>query len=643
MPQDPDLQALPQELAAIVEHALNFVGLADLGGKVRYVNPAGLALCELNSLAQARGMRIEQFLPREEQRHFGEVILPTIFTAGRIRGEGRLRRFRSGTSFPADFQAFLLKDADGQPSCMGVVMRDLSSRDHALAALRESEQRFRGIGEHAGVGIGAWTPRGELIWLNRLARDYLGIDDLGDLEGRHVRELFPPEAAAVYLQRMARALRSGQPQRYEDSVDLGSGPQVFASTYARQLDDEGRVVGVLIASQDITALRRAEDERSALQEQLHASRRMDAMVHLAGGVAHEFTNLLTSMAGHLELALLDAPPTGPVTDHIRDALRAARSASGLTSDLLAFGQRQTLRLKAVDLGQSLGHLQRLLERVLGEDIELIMEVSPDLHPVEGDPVGLEQALLGLTAAAREAMVQGGRLTLRARNATLEAAHGPLPPGDYVVLEVQDTGPVVALELRECVFEPFARPSASERGGNLSLAMAHGTILQHQGHMELVPTEQGACFRIWLPRAGSGPAVSEASEVPSGSGATVLVVEDEAPVLRLVVRTLERDGHQVLQAVSAEAALDLARSHPEPIHLLLTDLVLPGMDGRELADAMVRERPDITVLCSSGYPRHALQRRDLIRERYAFLPKPFRPRDLALRVRELLEGYSPQKR
>jgi CheY-like chemotaxis protein len=360
---------------------------------------------------------------------------------------------------------------------------------------------------------------------------------------------------------------------------------------------------------------------------------MEAVGRLAGGVAHDFNNLLTVVAGYTEVALCALPgdhPARPPVEEVRDAGdRAAR----LTRQLLALGRRQVLAPRALDLNEVVADLGRMLRRLLGEDVELTTDLRPGLWPVWVDRGQVEQVLVNLAVNARDAMPAGGKLTVRTANAEVRE-------GRYVLLEVSDTGCGMTDEVKARVFEPFFTTKGPGKGTGLGLAVIHGVVEQSGGFVEVDSGPgQGATFRVYLPRtvrAAAGGKLSPAEGWRPTGAETVLVVEDEPAVRLLTCRVLREGGYTVLEAGGGPEAARAVEGHGGPVHLLVTDVVLPGVGGRELAESLRAGHPGLLVLFVSGYTEDAVVRHGIREEQVHYLQKPFSPSGLLRKVRQVLD-------
>jgi CheY-like chemotaxis protein len=372
------------------------------------------------------------------------------------------------------------------------------------------------------------------------------------------------------------------------------------------------------------------------------SQNMEGMGRLAGGIAHVFNNLLTAIACETELALGKLPADDSARKHLREIEKVGERGAALARQLLAFSGRQVLHPKVMDVNGLLGDLEEELRRVLGDAIELRLQLDPELDRVNIDPLHLRQAILNLTSNARDVMPEGGRLTLETKN--LEVRPGNLThplrsaPGRYVLLEVADTGPGMAEDVRRRVFEPFFSTRKGVEVMGLGLATTYGIVAQSGGQI-IADSEpdKGTRFLLFLPSAEEGSRTADAAARDARHRETILLVEDEENVRKPLLQILESRGYNVLEAADADQAMNISKSHTGPIHLMVTDILMDGMNGVELAERLAFKRPEMKVLFATGYPAGLAERPSLTNEEAPLLNKPFSGRDLAAKVREVLEG------
>jgi CheY-like chemotaxis protein len=370
---------------------------------------------------------------------------------------------------------------------------------------------------------------------------------------------------------------------------------------------------------------------------------MEAVGRLAGGIAHDFNNLLTVVTGRVELLLRRLPPGEPVRRDLELIKKTGDRAAMLTRQLLAFSRKQMLQPKVLDLNGIVAGVVQMLQRLIGEDIDLVTLLDPNLGPVRADPAQLEQIILNLAVNARDAMPQGGRLVIETANIDLDETFAAVNPGatagPHVLLQVSDTGAGMSPEVQAHIFEPFFTTKDVGKGTGLGLATVYGIVKQHDGYITVESTPgAGATFRIYLRRIEEAPRDAEvgaaASRAVTGSE-TVLLVEDEDGLRELAREILTAAGYKVLVAAGPVEGLELAGRHGGPIHLLLTDVVMPQMSGRELADRLVPEHPGMRVLYMSGYTDDAIVHHGVLDPGTVLLPKPFTPDALTRKVREVL--------
>src|SRR5579872_1037210 len=435
--------------------------------------------------------------------------------------------------------------------------------------------------------------------------------------------------------------------RSESAAEAPGGAQV-----RRHRTKGGRLIDVEIAVQAISyggkdaelAVVSDVTGRRKLEDQLRQAQKMEAVGMLAGGVAHDFNNLLTIITGYSQLILNNLREQDPNRHSVEQIMKAGERAAALTKQLLAFSRRQVLQLKVLEINKLVTGLSSMLQRLIGEDIDLRLALHPDLGRVSADPGQLEQVLMNLVVNARDAMPKGGALTVENANVWLDRSyagrHANVKPGPYILLPVSDSGTGMDQATQARLFEPFFTTKGSSQGTGLGLSTVFGIIRQSGGSIEVYSEPgRGTSVKVYLPRIDQ-PAAIESDE-ESGAVArgteTILLVEDDEMVRSLVRETLEREGYKIMDAAGPEDAIRLANEFHQKIHLMITDVVMPKVNGRELADKLSRRRPDMKVLYMSGYTDNAIVNSGLLHREVAFLQKPFTPGALAAKVREVLEG------
>ncbi len=391
----------------------------------------------------------------------------------------------------------------------------------------------------------------------------------------------------------------------------------------------------------------AEDvtERHTLESQFRQAQKMEAVGRLAGGVAHDFNNVLTAINGYSDLLLEDLDHDDPKRQDVEEIRAAAQRAAALTRQLLAFSRKQVLQSRVLDLNTVVRTLDKMLQRLIGEDVKLEVSLAADLEAVRADPGQIEQVILNLAVNSRDAMPNGGRLTIETASVDLDEAyardHAGVSPGRYVMLAVSDTGVGMDAETQSHIFEPFYTTKEQGKGTGLGLSTVYG-IVKQSGVYVWVSSKpgRGTTFNIYLPRVDEPVETQEPPPLsPSLFGReTVLLAEDDASVRQVVSEVLMQKGYDVLRTPDGRTALEMARAQEGEIQLLITDMVMPGMTGRELADALKAERPGLRVLYMSGYTGDAVVRHGVLEEGMPYLQKPFTPGALAFKVREVLDRH-----
>jgi PAS domain S-box-containing protein len=465
------------------------------------------------------------------------------------------------------------------------------------------------------------------------------------LPGRHLGEVTAPDHARQFDEAITKAVSTQAPQRLAYELEVETGKRWFDAVIVPIAgpDPQRGERLVLFVPRDVT-------QRHTLELDLRQAQKMDALGRLAGGVAHDFNNLLTAIMGYASLLASRSEAHGQGGGEAEEILKASKRAALLTQQLLAFSRRQVVQMKRVALNELVRDMQRMLERIIGEDVQLVADLASPLPPVQGDPGQLQQVILNLAVNAREAMPGGGTLTLRTRPVVLthrRAGEPELEPGKYVLLEVTDTGVGMDESTRTRIFEPFFTTKARAGGTGLGLAMVYGIVRQAGGDVAVVSERsRGTTFRIYLPELALAAEANDpslgANEILAGGQETILVVEDQPQIKEVTCRMLREQGYEVLGTTDPRQALEICAAHAGPIHLMVTDMVMPRMGGAELAQAARPLRPEMKLLFMSGYTdSSAVHGNNGLGERVPFLQKPFTPHELARRVREALATLSAE--
>ena len=526
-----------------------------------------------------------------------------------------------------------------------------------LSQIEESEKKYRNLFETVSDGIYIADTHGKIVEANSAACRQLGYTR-GELLTLSIKGVMGRAAADV------EALQDEVYKKgyvFVETTHLlkngGTIPVELAVT-ATEFNGQRAILSV---ARDLTERNRIQKEKSRLEEQLQQSSKMESIGRLAGGVAHDFNNLLTTILGNVQLALNHLPGESTLSEYLIDIRNAAEIAASLTRQLLAFSRRQIIEPQLVDLNDLLTRLQKMLTRLIGEDVALKTSLSKGLGTVKVDPGLMEQVIINLSVNARDAMPDGGTLLLETANVSaanflpadasttnetsgpgIQAQHPLLDPGEYVVLSVIDFGTGIPPEVRTHLFEPFYTTKSKGRGTGLGLATTYGAVKQSGGHIDVQSEEgKGTTFKIFLPRVDDlkpeqSQSGSRTVRAPQSRSETILLVEDDSMVRNLAIKMLEHHGYRVLQAADGDEALLVAARYSEPIHLLMTDLVMPGMNGRQLAEHFIKNHPETRVLMSSGYTENVITHHGVLEEGVSFISKPYTLQAIGEKVRQVLD-------
>ncbi|MBK7395235.1 MAG: PAS domain S-box protein [Myxococcales bacterium] len=573
----------------------------------------------------------ERLVPTEDRSALEAALTAFLASPDRVSSPFALR-FEDG-GVPRSFWSVAHKNTfRGEPALLVVSKEQDAERPSA------DDRRFRLMVENFNDILLIMDKDGIERFVSPSCRRVLGFGP-EELVGHHGLTFVHPDDHAGIRAGLTGATRGGVPSvMLEFRHAHRDGGHRWLEASCTSLLADPSVAGIVMVARDVTARKRAEEERVRLEEHLRHAQKLESVGRLAGGIAHDFNNLLTAIKGNVSLLLDGLSAVDPRRELLEEVDHAASSATNLTRQLLAFSRRQVIAPRVLELAEVLGQLQKMLARILGEPIALRTAVAPDLHRVKLDPGQLEQVLVNLAVNARDAMPEGGSLSIAANNEHLDeraAAACHLAPGDYVKLEVEDSGSGMSAETRAHLFEPFFTTKEVGKGTGLGLATVYGIVKQNHGHIEVADASgHGTTFTIFLPRTEEAP--SSRQRTPSGSRLgteTLLLVEDDARVRSLGTRVLERLGYTVHAFANGEAALAALDTIAPPIHLLLTDVVMPGMNGRVLAERLQARVPGLKVLLTSGYAADELT--DRVEAGVEFLEKPYTTSALAARLREIL--------
>jgi PAS domain S-box-containing protein len=524
-------------------------------------------------------------------------------------------------------------------------VQDVTARRQAEAALQESEARFQQLFDNMADGVTVYEGVDEgqdfvIVDMNRTGLELTHVC-LAEVVGRRVTEVFPSVGEIGLLDVFRRVWRTGQPERHPRQEYADGHIVLWAENYVYKLPS-GLVVAIYC---DTSEVRRAEEAREDLQVQLTQAQKMESVGRLAGGVAHDFNNMLGVILGHAELALLKLAADHPLHVSLLEIRKAAEHSASLTRQLLAFARKQTISTKVLDLNDVVGGMLKMLERLIGEDIQLTWRPGANLWPVKVDSSQVDQILANLCVNARDAIDGVGAITIETKRAEIDAAycadHPGVVPGAYVQLAVSDNGCGMDPETLAKLFEPFFTTKAVGKGTGLGLAMVYGAVKQNHGFVD-VDSEpgRGTTFTIYLPRHAGKPEPETRTDVavrPAERGhECILLVEDEVAILEMTRQILEGLGYAVLAAATPGEAIRLARECAGEIHLLMTDVIMPEMNGRDLAKNLLSLYPELRRLFMSGYTADVIAHRGILEDGVFFIQKPFSINGLSAKIREALE-------
>jgi PAS domain S-box-containing protein len=560
-----------------------------------------------------------------------------------VRGYECQWKRKDGTAIWVLLNCRKVRGKDGRALYTDGFVTDIAERKRMQDALRRSEEKFARAfrGSPAAMLLAKIEGEGNRIIDANEAFEEISGYRREEAIGRITKELGLFEDPRVLDEFMRQFRRSGRMRSFEFRLrrkngDIGTG---LLSAESIELDGEPWAISATI---DITELKRAEAEKAKIEDQLRQAQKLESVGRLAGGVAHDFNNLLTVINGYSQLLLGRVKAGDPLRDGLEEIHKAGARAAGLTQQLLAFSRKQILQPRVLDLNRVVDEMRPMLERLMGEDVEVCVQLQAEAATICADPNQLEQVLMNLAGNSRDAMPDGGKFSIETGFVEWDESHAPLRPGThagpYVMLAVSDTGGGMSEETRGHIFEPFFTTKEVGKGTGLGLSTIHGIVEQSGGYIEVASElGRGTTFKIYIPGVVDAQADSGKPEAAAALGGkeTVLVVEDQAEVREYAAAALRAYGYQVIEAANAEEAMMLCEREGERIDLILTDVVMPGLSGRELADRLKERGHGIKMLFMSGHTDDTMVHHGVLRKEAEFIQKPFGPDQLALKVREVL--------
>jgi PAS domain S-box-containing protein len=521
----------------------------------------------------------------------------------------------------------------------------ISEQQRAEADLRESELRFRTLVDNLPVRVFIKNRESVYTACNPSYAADLHLRP-EDIRGKTDFGFYPKELADKYREDDKMVMESGRRKELEESFIANERHLWIHTIKTPLLDEAGKVTGILGVFWDITERKAAREAMAKLETQFQQAQKMESLGQLAGGVAHDFNNMLQAILSNASLLLEDTPPNSPVREGLMEIWNCARRSADLTQQLLAFARRQFIAPKVLNLNETVEGMIKMLRRLVGENIELIWQPDPELGLVKMDPVQISQILANLCVNARDAIDGVGKIRIETHNVALEAddcaSQPEFLPGEYVALSVSDTGCGMDKAILPHIFEPFFTTKSVGKGTGLGLPTVYGIVQQNHGFIQVYSEPgQGTVFKIYLPRhlhSASPPKNAPPPQIDRSRGETVLLVEDEPTILAVARKILDRLGYSVLAASGPAEALQLAES--QAVHLLMTDVIMPEMNGLELAGQMAARQPALKCLFMSGYPAEVIAHHGVLNDRVHFIQKPFSAEDLAAKIRAIFD-YNPQ--
>jgi two-component system, cell cycle sensor histidine kinase and response regulator CckA len=631
-----DGQAKGQEaaarLAALIESSNELVISKTLDGTITSWNPAAQRTYGYTA-EEVIGKSIFIVVP-PELHDVNRQIIEDLRQGKSFEHFETTRLTKAGKRIDVSLTISPIRNGEGEIIGSSTIGRDVTERKRMEKALEQSEEDYRGLFDSAHDALLIFSLEDEIILdVNKRACELYGFSK-AEFIGLSLASI--TKDVTKGKAHIRHTIETQGVHSFETVQCRKDGSEIYLETNGALVDYKGRKA-LLSINRDIT-------ERKLLEEQFRQSQKMEAVGRLAGGIAHDFNNLLTAIIGYSQLALRSIDRENPLRNHFEEIEKAGKRATTLTNKLLAFSRKQVIQPRVMNLNHAISDIEKMLARLIGENIEISLFLHDTLWPVKADLGQVEQILVNLAVNARDAMPQGGKLVIETLNVTLDETyarqHLGVDSGDYTMLAVSDTGIGMDANTLSHIFEPFFTTKESGKGTGLGLSTVYGIVKQNLGHIWVYSEPgHGTTFKVYYPRVSGGvEAVEQAEPLDVIKGKeTILIVEDEDAVRNLVCQILTSKGYKVLEASNGVDALLLLEQHSQPIHLIITDVIMPFMSGKEFADKAVYKYKDMKVLFMSGYTDEDILPHGVLDPGVAFIQKPFTTVSLAIKVRDLLDS------
>ncbi len=630
-----DLRESEKRYRRYISAAPYGVFVADENGRYLQVNPS---ICQITGYEEGEMLTMGiADCCFEEDLEEGLSYFQTVVREGEAHGE-MLFRAKNGERHWWSVTAVKIADTQFLGFCS-----DITERKHAQEKILKTNALLNSVLEGTTDAIFVKDREGRYLLVNSGTCKAIG-QDAEYIIGRNDGELFPAESAEVINAIDRKVMSTGKTVLAEEKLETSEGTTYWMVNKSPYFDEVHKINGLIGISREITLTKQAEDEKVKLQNQLNQAQKMESIGQLAGGVAHDFNNMLGVILGHSEMAMAKLEPAQSLYANLEEIRKAAERSADITRQLLAFARKQTIDPQILDLNEIVTKTLKMLRRLIGEDIDLTWLPGAGLWPVKTDPSQVNQILVNLCVNARDAIKGVGNMTIETGNRRLDddycACHAGFSPGEYVKIAVSDNGHGMDKETLSHIFEPFFTTKSIGKGTGLGLATVYGTVKQHNGFIYAYSEPgQGTTFSIYLPRYLGTQHVREefVSNLTEGGHETILLVEDETAILKVTETVLQKLGYTVISASSPKKALHLVSDLDQEVHLLLTDVIMPGLSGRDLADRLRVKKPEMRCLFMSGYTANIIASQGVLGDEMHFIQKPFSRKELAAKVRKALDS------